>query len=346
VYLTAIEREIAVRARELPGGTRAVSLYLGGGTPSSLLPADLARLVSCLDEAFSIAADAERTIEVNPEDVSRESLAAWRSLGFNRLSIGVQSFSTERLRSIRRRHSADEAIAAARLSADAGFDNISMDLITGLPGQSWEETRRDLETLAGLPVVHASLYLLSVDAGSLFAVEASRGRLTLPGDDDLAERFTRASDFLQANGFAHYEISNFARDGRLARHNLAYWQLKPYVGLGPAAHSFDGHARRWNVAHVKRYAEALLAGKAYFEGETLSPADRYNEYVMTGLRLATGLSLARLRSEHAAHFSLVAPTWERYFSSGLLTRSGDRILPTRRAWLISDTIFSDLFSFT
>jgi oxygen-independent coproporphyrinogen-3 oxidase len=342
--MKSIEREITNRARELPAGTRAATLYLGGGTPSSLPLPDLARLVSLVDATFPTAADAERTIEVNPEDVSRETLAAWHDLGFNRLSIGAQSFSGERLLAIRRRHSAADAIAAVHLAAAAGFDDISMDLITGLPGQSWEETRRDLDTLTGLPVVHASIYLLSVDAGSLFAVEARRGRLTLPGDDDLAERFTRASDLLQTNGFSHYEISNFARHGRLARHNLAYWQLKPYIGLGPAAHSFDGHARRWNVAHVKRYADALLAGQPYFEDERLTPSDHYNEYVMTGLRLSTGISFSRLLSDHASHFTLTAPAWEKYFSSGLLVRSGDRSLPTRRAWLISDTIFSDLFS--
>ncbi|MDR2414637.1 MAG: radical SAM family heme chaperone HemW, partial [Odoribacteraceae bacterium] len=317
LYLEALEREIRERAPGFPS-RRAGTLYLGGGTPSLLAPAELGRVVEALERELEFDATAERTLEANPEDVSRENLAAWRSLGFNRLSIGAQSFSDDILRLVGRRHPARQAIDAVFAAASAGFENVSVDLIVGLPGQGDKEIRRDVEILAGLPACHASVYLLSVDAGSILEARARKGELSLPDDDAQATRFARVSEWLSAAGFEHYEISNFARDGRYARHNTAYWQRGLYAGFGPAAHSFDGQSRRWNIAHVKRYASAALSGAPCFEEEVLSAADRYNEYAMTSLRVTWGASLRVLQEEFPLFFARTRPAWERLLSARLL----------------------------
>jgi oxygen-independent coproporphyrinogen-3 oxidase len=341
-YLDALREEIRARAGYLPARA-ASTLYLGGGTPSTLSPGELEEIVEALEREYTFAPSAERTIEVNPEDITREHLAAWRSLGFNRLSIGVQSLSDDRLRSIHRRHTARQAIDGIRAAAIAGFDNTGADLILGLPGQTPDEARRDLDQLLELPLRHVSLYLLSIDPGTLFEVKARRGELLLPGDDAQADLFTAACETLERAGFEHYEISNFACDGHYSRHNTAYWQQKPYAGFGPAAHSHDGHSRQWNLPHLQRYARALRDGTPYFEREELTAIDRYNEYVMTSLRTTWGASLHALSTLHAPCYHRSRPAWDRLLSSGLLTRDGDRLRPTPRAWLISDSLFPDLF---
>ncbi|MDR1273375.1 MAG: radical SAM family heme chaperone HemW [Odoribacteraceae bacterium] len=341
-YLDAVGREIRARAGYLPG-REVETLYFGGGTPSVLTPGELEGIVNLLEREYAFRPSAERTIEVNPEDINRESVAAWRSLGFNRLSVGVQSFSDDRLCAIHRRHSAREAIDGIRLAAAGGFDNIGIDLIVGLPGQSGEEVRRDIETLIGLPACHVSLYLLSIEPGTVFEARTRRGELLLPGDEEQADRFTEASETLKRAGFEHYEISNFARPGYHSRHNTAYWQGQPYIGLGPGAHSHDGLSRQWNLAHLKRYAAAVREGGAYFEREVLSPVDRYNEYVMTSLRTMQGAEIRSLQGEHAPYFEQTRAVWERFLAAGLLVRVGDRVRATEAAWLVSDAIFADLF---
>ncbi|MDR0765643.1 MAG: radical SAM family heme chaperone HemW [Odoribacteraceae bacterium] len=342
-YLDAIERETRERAGAFPS-RRATTLYVGGGTPSALSPGELGRVVDALERELSFDAGAERTIEVNPEDVTRENLSAWRSMGFNRLSIGAQTFSDDNLRLVHRRHSARQAIDATRAAADAGFDNLSVDLITGLPGQDDDTARRDIETLTRLPACHASVYLLSVDPSTRLERLARQGKLALAGDDELAARFAWTSERLAGAGFEHYEISNFARDGRYARHNTAYWQRRHYAGLGPAAHSFDGRARRWNVAHVKRYADAVLSGAPCFEEEILGDADRYNEYVMTSLRVTWGASRRVLREEFPAFYERARPAWERLLDARLLREDNDHFRPTPAFWIISDALLPGLFS--
>ncbi|MDR2131607.1 MAG: radical SAM family heme chaperone HemW [Odoribacteraceae bacterium] len=341
LYLDALERETRERASRLPSRV-AHTLYLGGGTPSALSAGELERVINGLEREIRFLPAAERTIEVNPEDISRETLAAWRALGFNRLSVGVQSFSDERLRLVHRRHTARQAIEAIDLAA-AGFDNIGVDLILGLPGQTAGEARRDVETLARLPARHASIYLLSLDPGSIFAARARRGELLLPPGDEQAGWFADACDRLRAAGFDHYEISNFARDGRHSRHNSAYWHQGHYLGLGPAAHSHDGRSRRWNIAHVKRYAEGVLSGTPCFEEEVTSDADRYNEYVMTSLRTARGASEQLLRDRHAPFYLQARAAWDQLLAAGHLARDGDRLRLTETAWLISDTLLAGLF---
>lgn len=341
LYLDALEREVSERAPGLPA--LADTLYIGGGTPSSLTPRELERIVEAVERMFTLPPEVERTLEVNPEDITRENLDAWYTLRFNRLSIGLQSFSDDRLRAVGRRHTARQAVEGTRLAVAAGFDNISIDLIIGLPGQTNEEARCDLNALLALPTCHVSVYLLSVDPGSLFAVQARRRELPLADDEELIERFAQVSDGLQAAGFEHYEISSFARAGQHSRHNSAYWQGGHYAGFGPAAHSHDGRSRRWNVAHVKRYAEAVLSGHACFEEETLTDTDHYNERVMTSLRTSTGISWNFLKECFPGPVERTRSAWERLIAAGHLSWSGDYLRMKEHSWLISDALVVDLF---
>ncbi|MDR0544530.1 MAG: radical SAM family heme chaperone HemW [Odoribacteraceae bacterium] len=342
LYLRAVEGEIEARRGELEA-KKASSLYVGGGTPSVLSARELDRLVKALEKVATFEEGAERTIEVNPEDVSMESLKAWKEMGFNRLSVGVQSFSDEALKRVGRRHDGRQAVEAVMAAEAAGFEEISVDLIVGLPGEEEEGVRRDAERLVGLPVCHASVYLLGVDAGSVLEVKARKGEVRLATEEVMARCFEWVSERLGRAGFEHYEVSNFARRGRFARHNTGYWKGGHYMGFGPAAHSFDGISRRWNAANVKRYGEAVLSGGAFFEGEVLSDVDRYNEFVMTSLRVTWGASRRVLEGEFGAFFERTREEWEKLVERGLLREEEGWLRPSVAFWLVSDMLLPGLF---
>lgn len=341
-YLLALKQEIRQR-REYLGAGVAETLYFGGGTPSVLSLEEVRGLVEVLESQYDISPSAERTIEVNPEDITGEQLAGWRSLGFNRLSVGVQSFSDDLLKSINRRHLSADALKGIRMAAEAGFETISADLIIGLPGQTEKQLMNDLEYVVDLPVNHLSLYLLSIEPGTVFEVWAGKGKLAVPDDESFVRQFKLLTSFLKKNGFDQYEISNFSKNGHYSRHNTAYWQQKSYVGFGAAAHSYDGVSRQWNIAHIKRYIEAVSGGTTYFEKEELSLSEQYNEYIMTGLRTRWGVDRAILQSRYERYFQQSGQLWEQYIRRGLLVHEGNTIRMTPDAWLISDNILSDLF---
>jgi len=341
-YLEAITREMVLRRgylEEVPAET----LYLGGGTPSCLELPELEVLVNALEGEYSFARDAERTIEMNPEDLTREKLLGLRALGFNRVSVGVQSFSDERLKQVNRGHTGGEAVRGIERAAGVGFENISMDLIIGLPGQTEAEVRAEVEQACRLPVQHVSVYMLSVDPGTVFAYRQRRGELPLVEDDRVAAYFQLTCEILKEHGFTRYEISNFARNGKYSRHNTAYWRQQPYIGLGPSAHSYDLDSRQWNVSQLRVYVEHLRQGKLAYEWETLDERDLYNEYVMTNLRTMWGVEETVLWQRYGACFRQAYPFWQRYLERGELVRAGSRIRVSEAGWLISDAIFSDLF---
>ena len=341
-YLGALFREISSRQGYLPI-QEVGTLYIGGGTPSLLSPGELAEIVKRLEQFYRFDPLAEKTLEANPEDLDEANLSAWLKLGFNRLSIGVQSFSDRLLKTINRRHAASTAVNGVRLAADLGFKNISVDMIIGLPGQTEQEVMADLEMAVSLPVNHLSVYMLSVDPGTLFEVKLKQGKLALPEEEQLSSCFLRTSRFLREAGFEHYEISNFARDGHYSRHNTAYWQQKPYIGFGAAAHSYDGATRQWNVSHLKRYINALNNNTDFFEKEILTPSDLYNEYIMTGLRTRWGVDPSWLQAYYPTCYEQMKPVWEHYLANGCLFYSDGRICMDASGWLLSDMIFSDLF---
>lgn len=341
-YLDALAREIGIREGYLPGG-QVETLYLGGGTPSYLEIGDLRRVVGLLEQHYRFIPGAERTIELNPEDLTEDKLKGLLGLNFNRLSIGVQSFSDIHLKQINRTHSAAQAIAGVRLAKDMGFDNISVDLIIGLPGQTELELLHDVDIAGSLPVKHLSVYMLSVDSNTVFEVMMKQGKLRLEPDEVIAERYEMVCQRLKHHGFEHYEISNFARNGLYSKHNTSYWQQKPYIGFGPSAHSYDLHSRQWNTANLKTYIESLNNGVLPFEIEELTSVNMYNEYVMTNLRTMWGIDVAAVERLYGTYWETVRGKVMFYISNGDLIRDNDRLCITEKGWMVSDAIMSDLF---
>lgn len=342
-YINALCREIDLR-RDYAPARNAETLYLGGGTPSFLSLDDLGRIVDKLESVYHFDKSAERTIEMNPEDASPDKLKGLRQLGFNRLSLGVQSFNDRILKQINRSHSVQQAVNAVELAAECGFSNIGIDLIIGLPGCLPGDLEQDLNRIEKLPVSHVSVYILSIDSNSVFQKQLEKGLLKEESDDALADRYQFVSDRLKEMGFDHYEISNFSRDGKYSVHNTNYWQQKVYIGFGPSAHSFDLNSRQWNVSNLKYYIESLNNESLNFEREELSILDKYNEYIMTGLRTRWGIDLTLLENTYGLYWRQVCSRLPFYIQNGWVEVTSSRVIRlTEKGWLVSDRIFTDLF---
>jgi oxygen-independent coproporphyrinogen-3 oxidase len=325
------------------GKTVPETLYLGGGTPSFLSIPELERVVSALHKHYAFPVGTERTLEANPEDLTPDRLGAWKALGFNRLSIGIQTFDDAVLKRIGRSHSAAQAIAGLEQVAAAGYENVSVDLILGLPGSASAHVWADLELLDRFPVSHLSVYMLGIDPGSVFEKQQAAGKLSLPAEEETVALFLHVSERLKERGFEHYEISNFARNQAYSRHNTRYWQQKPYLGLGPSAHSYDGASRQWNSSRLNTYIDSLNKGILIFEREELTCFDRYNEYVMTSLRTMWGAEWDVFKNTPGD----IAPNQEErlafYIENDWAKKEAGRFILTEAGWLVSDRIFSELF---
>lgn len=342
-YLRALCREMELRRGYLPAGAPVETLYFGGGTPSFLDEKEMEVIVRKLEGVWDLSGYTERSLEVNPEDATPAKLEAWRQLGFNRLTIGVQSFDDAVLKRINRTHTGAGAVAAVEWAMACGFENIGIDLIIGLPGSTLQDVRRDVEVAGKLGVAHVSVYILSIDSHSVFEKLSEKGRFKPQADDDLAEQYMLVSELLKNDGYEHYEISNFANRSMYSKHNTSYWQQKPYIGLGAAAHSYDGNSRQWNVSHIGKYIESLNHDVLNFEKEVLSDRDKYNECLMTNLRTMWGIGAERLVREYPSWWAETEGKLAGYEARGLARREGGRVRLTERGWLVSDGIFSDLF---
>jgi oxygen-independent coproporphyrinogen III oxidase len=341
-YVEAVCRELhescAMR------GAIADTLYIGGGTPSLLDPADLARMLGTIREAYGNKWD-EATLEADPETITPEKASSWRSAGINRISMGAQSFEDKELRAAGRMHRREDVFRAGGVLRAAGFENISMDLIAGLPHQTAESWDSSVKELLSLRPEHVSVYLLEVDEGSRLGKEILRsgqkyGAAQVPTDDEMADFYQHACEMLQKSGYEHYEISNWALPGRASKHNLKYWRRKPYLGFGAGAHSFDGTKRWSNLHDPAAYVAAIERGKAPIDQEDLvSSAEALNEEFFLGLRQLAGVDLARIEREYGASFSARV---EKLISSGLLEREGDWIRLSPEKLAISNEAFVEL----
>lgn len=362
-YVKALCNEIRLRTTYLqPDGDMPdiATVYLGGGTPSTLSPGMLEQIFDTVFRHYRVAPDAEITMEANPDDLTPEYLTSLRRLPVNRLSMGIQTFNDDTLRLLRRRHTAAQAIDAVRRCHEAGLDNLSIDLIYGLPGQSLADWEKDVGTALSLDVPHLSAYALIYEEGTMLW-RMREQHLVQEADEELSLlMFGLLIERLSAAGYEHYEISNFARPGFRARHNSSYWQGVPYIGCGPGAHSFDGRNRQWNLRDLSLYINKVYRCTSsndfdhaeWTEQETLSKDERYNDRVITALRTCDGMDLARLRADFGnrlADYCLhcAAP----HLQNGLLHRSAptpghpEGILSlTRQGLFLSDGIMSDLLS--
>lgn len=334
----AMHDELRREAEFLPA-KRLRTIYFGGGTPSLLPPEQLEEFIAHAAERFDCTTLEECTVEANPDDLTPDYLARLARTRVDRLSIGVQSFDDGELRLMNRRHTADAARNAVRRAQEAGFTNITVDLIFGVPGFGIETLRRNLRETVALGVQHVSAYHLTIEPGTAFGRRMAQGRFVPVAEETSEEEFLTVHRTLTDAGFEHYEVSNFAQPGRRALHNSAYWSGEPYLGIGPAAHSFDGECRRWAVSDIGRY----LAGGGY-ESERLTERDHYNETVMTALRTAEGVDTKEIgRRFGRTRLDTLLDAARPWLDAGDATlRDGRLAIPAER-FLLSDAVIAALF---
>lgn len=338
---SAMCEEIAAR-KEYLADKNLKSVYFGGGTPSLLTHAEVEKLLGTISEHFTLTQNAEITFELNPEDANPEYLKAIRKAGVNRLSVGLQSFSDEELKWMNRAHSAAESVQCIAQARAAGFENISIDLIYGSRFQTEETWRATLDKAFALDVPHVSLYNLTIEGRTKLYNQLQKSQEPEVDSGLSARLFDILMDETAMHGFEHYEISNFCKPGFMAVHNSNYWRGEHYLGIGPAAHSYNGEARRFNVKSNTRYLQALQSGEKYWDEETLSTDDKYNEYVLTRLRTSWGCTVAEIAQlfgeKYAAHFV------ERVRNKGeYINDNKGKITLTRKGKHFADGLASDLF---
>ena len=341
-YVHALARELEMR-KDYVGDEEIETIYLGGGTPSQLSQEELEEIFAYIYKVYKVTPDAEITLEANPDDLTPEYVSMLRTLPVNRISMGIQTFQEETLKLLHRRHTAQQAIEVFRRCREAGFQNISIDLMYGLPGETLETWEQDLQQAVDLRPEHISAYHLIYEEGTTLwnlreqnKVEEAEEELSLTLFKTLIERLTKA-------GYQHYEISNFCLPGLHSRHNSSYWTGKKYLGCGPSAHSFDGISRQWNVSSLEKYLEGIRSNQLDFELEDLDLYTRYNDFVITSIRTCWGMPLAQLRTTYGETlYNYCLRMAKPHIEQGVLEIKEDRLKLTPQGIFISDGIMSDL----
>lgn len=345
----ALAKEITLRKNELLDCARSdkneavETIYFGGGTPSILTVEDLRFLIDEVYKNYNVAENPEITIEANPDDLSNERILELSNNQVNRLSIGIQSFFEDDLKLMNRAHNADEAKKCLELAIQY-FDNISIDLIYGMPNMSNEKWLQNIETALSFNIPHISSYALTVEPRTALKKLIETGKINEPTDEVAQEHFQILVDKLFESGFIHYELSNFGKENYFSKNNSAYWLGKKYIGIGPSAHSFDGISRSWNIPNNSLYLKAIAENKLPSETEILSKNDRYNEYVMTGLRTIWGISLDKIENEFGTDFlEYLLKQSEKFIADELLYFDEKILKATQKGKFLCDGIASDLF---
>jgi oxygen-independent coproporphyrinogen-3 oxidase len=342
-YIEALLKEIELKKNLLPTN-QLTSIYFGGGTPSLLNEVHLSKIFEAINQFFSLAKNCEITIEVNPENVSNANAQMWKATGFNRISIGTQSFDDETLKFLGRKHSAAKNIEAINILTSGGFTDISADIIYGIPGQPQLTIQHSLTTLIDNKVKHISAYHLSIEPNTVFGILHKKNKLaTLPEEESFTQ-YLFVCNFLKSKGYNHYEISNFSKKNFESRHNSGYWFGMKYIGIGASAHSYTGEKRMWNVANIYKYINSINNGRTdFFEEETLSIKDKFNDYVITSLRTSNGLSLSYVKDFFGIHYyNHILKTLEKYKDlKDLMIFETNRIILTDKGMFVSDGIMED-----
>ncbi len=342
--VNAIQQEIILRKDYLPE-EKVETIYFGGGTPSLLNKDQLELLLNTIRYNFTVDENAEITLESNPDDLSKETLLMLKSAGVNRLSIGIQSFREEDLLLMNRAHNATQALQCVNDAKQAGFDNITIDLIYGLPNLTADAWTKNMDIAFGLGVDHLSCYSLTVEPKTALAAMIKQHKVNDIDEGASTLHFEMLMKAAAENGFEHYEISNFARNGKYSRHNTSYWQRKKYLGVGPSAHSYNGESRQWNVSNNPVYIRWLAENKIPAEIEELSVKDKFNEYIMTTLRTKWGIDAEFVKSEFGEQllFELDAKL-KLQIDEGMIQQSGSIFTLTEKGKYFADRVSSFLFT--
>lgn len=339
-YVDALRDEMKMR----PMTDEIATIYLGGGTPSQLSPSQLRRVFEGMREAYGeVNDDVEVTMECNPDDVTPSFARVLADLSINRVSMGAQTFDDDRLRFLRRRHRSEEVRQAVDNLRAVGIGNISVDLMFGFPGETLEDWETDLQRTMAIHLTHVSAYCLTYEEGTPLYKMRGTGRVKEVDEEVSVAMYGRLIDRLSAEGYEHYEISNFALPGYRSRHNSSYWHEIPYVGIGAAAHSYDLRGRSWNVADVRAYIDAIERGELPSKEETLDIVTRYNDLVTTALRTKEGIDLSHLRKDYGEEYYLyILSTAAPHLRHERMTITDDHLALTRKGLFVSDDIMSDL----
>ncbi|MUV02758.1 radical SAM family heme chaperone HemW [Flavobacterium rakeshii] len=340
--IMALAKEISIRKNEFAGQT-VETIYFGGGTPSVLTNQEIEFLINTVLENYTVTGNPEITLEANPDDLSINRITELANSRINRLSIGIQSFFEDDLKMMNRAHNAQQA-SECLTEAVKYFDNISVDLIYGVPGMTNERWLQNVDKALSFGVPHISSYALTVEPKTALHNFVQKGIIAQPSDEVAHEHFMLLTEKLQENGFVHYELSNFGKEGYFSRNNTAYWLGKKYLGIGPSAHSYEGISRSWNIANNALYLKAIENNQLPAEKEKLTVADRYNEYVMTGLRTIWGVSITRVEQEFGLLYKKHLLTEAANFISNDLLSLQDNVLKTTsKGKFLADGLASDLF---
>lgn len=342
LFIDALLKEIGLQKSYLQN-QRVNSLYFGGGTPSLLDTEKFKRVLDKVYNIFNVSEHAEITLECNPDDVTPDYFRKGGTDGFNRLSLGIQSFHDKELDFLGRRHTVRQNDQVIQWALEEGFSNISIDLIYGLPSSTPERWEKTLEMAFGYPIKHLSAYHLTIEPETVFGKMLYHGDLSELPEEDSLEQFRILVDYAQSKGFEHYELSGFAMPGYYSRHNTGYWMQEPYLGLGPSAHSYNGKTRQWNVSHIGLYIESVIKGQVPYEEEFLTTRDHFNEYLITRLRTQWGVNFYEIKrafgEQYKNHLLRISAS---YLDQGYLQLNGDTLTLTRAGKFISDAIFREL----
>lgn len=336
--LAALLKETELQ-KDYLGGEAAETIYFGGGTPSLLTIEDLRLQIEKIRKSFTVDRNAEITLEANPDDITKEKLSAWKESGINRLSIGVQSFFEEDLQWMNRGHNRQQAIDNLQLAREH-FENITADLIYGHPLLTNEKWKANVDKMIALDIPHISCYALTVEPNTPLNKLINEKKKEPVDNEKQAAQFQLLMQWLEDAGYEHYEISNFSKPGYRSRHNSSYWQGKKYLGLGPAANSFDGNSRQWNITNNAVYIRSLEENKIPFEKEVLTPSQKINEYIMTSLRTMEGLNLAGV-TEATNHELQIAS--RKFIDDGKMILKENSLILTKQGKLFADGIAAELF---
>ena len=344
--LQAIGNELIIQKHYL-GEEKINTLYFGGGTPSMLLTEEVNNILRIIFKNFDVAPSAEITLEANPDDLISTKLLDFKKIGINRLSIGIQSFDDAVLKFLNRVHDSTLAISSFQNARDAGFENISIDLMYALPGQDLKDWKKNIDRALSLNPNHISAYSLTIEEKTVFGKWAADKKIKTRSDDASAQELLLLIDELEGGGFEHYEVSNFSKPGYISKHNSSYWKGEKYLGVGPSAHSYNGISRQYNISNNHLYCKALESGQIPATIETLSREDKINDFLLTTLRTSWGTDLKKLANEHQYDLLTIHANYvQKLVENGYASLTNETLILTKSGRLLADKIASDLFMMT
>jgi oxygen-independent coproporphyrinogen III oxidase len=339
--IDALLKEALMR-KDYLGNETVSTIYLGGGTPSVFSVKELGTILEHIYKLFKVSQDCEITIELNPDDIQPAYLSGLKDHNINRISLGIQSWRDPDLKMLNRRHDSAQAVTALKETLNAGFENVTIDLIYGLPGMSLDDWASNLDFSFSFNIQHLSAYHLTFEPGTVFGKMLEKGVISEIDEDDSAAQFNTLIEKAESAGFIQYEISNFGKPGFFSVHNSNYWKQISYLGLGPSAHSFNGYSRQWNIRDLKGYIKSLNSGKSFFDREELDTKTRFNEYIMTSLRTMWGIDLEYVEKMFEKEgYDYVVNLAGKFKEYGMMKQDKKTLVLTNQGKMISDNIISE-----